>query len=156
MSYMSLHTSVKAMSAWLSSESTDPNDTRQVPLSPDRFTVLRAGGLCCRACVKVTLRYASTHNKTELTLSHGHTWIAQYNIELQSTMSQHNVPHLPHLCFKPNLKLFCGKKTNNLPCVWWEGCVKGQLQSLCNLKMQSTALLFMLEGLHHDSSPFRD
>ncbi len=35
------------------------------------------------------------HNKTELTLSDGDTWIAQYNIELQSAMTQHNLPDLP-------------------------------------------------------------
>lgn len=32
--------------------------------SPERFTVLRTWGLRCPACVKVTLRYASMHNKT--------------------------------------------------------------------------------------------
>lgn len=64
-------------------------------LLTDRFTVLRTWRLRCWARVKVTLKYASTHNKTELTLSHGDTWIAQYNIELRATMTKHTILHLP-------------------------------------------------------------
>lgn len=111
--------------------------------SPDRFTVLRTWGLCCTACVKVTLRYASMHNKTQLTLSHGDTWIAQYSIELQSPMRDIASPLTQvHMCteksvFQSKSEAFLlepVEKRNNLPCVWWEGCVKGQLQSLCNLE----------------------
>lgn len=138
--------------------------------SPDRFTVLRTRGLCCTACVKVTLRYASMHNKTQLTLSHGDTWIAQYSIELQSPMRDIASPLTQvHMCteksvFQSKSEAFLlepVEKRNNLPCVWWEGCVKGQLQSLCNLEKKKksdkiTKLFFMLKQLHHDRSPFND
>lgn len=83
------------------------------------------------------------HNKTQLTLSHGDTWIAQYSMELQSAVRDIASPLTQlHMCteksvFQSKSEAFllepCWKR-NNLPCVWWEGCVKGQLQSLCNLK----------------------